>query len=516
MTPFSRKIPSLLPFLALIVFCTLLAGYWASRTRILIPDELSMVSPGVAHIFGQDPGPSKYPPAAPAYFEAWLRAANLFKGLEQGGPDFAFRVARVANLLLYAANLFLFFLAARLYLKSWALFLACGMFALNPVVFYSAVHVKTEGLLLGSILLCLMASARVSEHPARLFWHALAGAACALGAAAKYNGVLPAAYAAALLVSSPGNGHGPAPGRKRSLILGATLFLGFFLGGLTVMWPGFLHAGEQLGQYAKDLYFLPGPSMFTAMEGTGVFPYGRFSYPLLITIPFFMGPLVYLSAWAGIFTRALPGHVAWIWGLFSGLYLLVAFVVTRLQYPPAFLPVAPFLTLSAVALWQKLAGSRSKGARWAGRLLAGAALLVAVHQYPAMRNISNGVVEGMERARQYTEQHGGKNAELIMLLNSSLTKSQGLSSPRLREGILNRRPDFLLVLDSYLGNFSKQQDPEYRRQAGLWEELITGDAGYEVAWTLPIRYPLQWLNPDPESRMTLYFFQRKATAPNHG
>ncbi|MFH2100028.1 MAG: glycosyltransferase family 39 protein, partial [Pseudomonadota bacterium] len=492
MSPFSGK-KIILPLLGLLILaCTLLAGFWTSRTHILIPDELSMVAPGIERIFHQEPTPSKYPPAAPAFFELWLRAADHLLDLASRGPEFAFLVARVGNLLLYSVNLLLFFLVARPYLGGRAAILAVGLFALNPVVFYSAVHVKTEGLLLASICLCFLASGRISREPERVSWHALAGASCALAAATKYNGVLPVAYLAAVLVSSSNKSGTRPPGQGKALLRGALVFLVSFLGCLVVLWPDFLHGGEQLGQWAKDLYFLPGPSWFTAMEGTWVFPYGRFSYPLLFTIPFFMGPLVYLSALAGLFTRSLPRDAAWIWGLFSALYLLVAFLVTRLQYPPAYLPVAPFLTLLAVSFWKKLARSPKKIPKATGWFLAGAAILLALVQYPTMRNISNSVVDATHKARQYVEQHGEDNAGLILLMNSSLSLSQGLTPLRLEEGVLNRKPDYILVLDSYLRNFSKQLNPDYQRQAGLWDKLIQGEAGYEVLWTYPVRYPLQW------------------------
>ncbi|MBW1990310.1 MAG: glycosyltransferase family 39 protein [Deltaproteobacteria bacterium] len=226
-----------LALLAGVLFLAARCGYGAFTTNIYIPDETDIIQPAL----GGSPYPlSKYPPFP---FMVYGAVLGLF-------PDaYPLLVARALNFGLLLVNLGLFFLLCRRFLdKKWSLF-ALFAFLGMPVVYYSGIIVKTEGLLLLELLVLMLCLERIHRLGDKPWVHACCGVVCALAVTTKYMVFLPMLYAGFTL-----HAYRHASQLKNKAVNWAYFCLGF-LPVLFMTWPNFQNYLINWRDYtASDLY----------------------------------------------------------------------------------------------------------------------------------------------------------------------------------------------------------------------------------------------------------------------
>ena len=397
-------------------------------------------------------------------FPFWLHGAFLwlFGGLDR--PEASLGIARVVN-----ATVFGLFAAASYQLlrdiapRRYAL-LGVSMLVTMPVVVSSAFLVKTENLLLLELVVALLALRRIEETPDSLRWHVVAAIAAGLGITTKLN-PLPALLYLLQWVRLWRTQRAPALRRAGAFGL---VFVAVILGTWTNLWI----FDDIVRGWATDPYFQPNAAPFRAVDEWLAFPYGRYSSFFSVSVPLGLGwPLMGLFAAA----LALRTQDAWtrdVVGLGSLLYLVVSLHGTLLRVPFSFIVLFVYPILVVTSLGPRLG-------RWAVPIAA-VCVLYGVWFFHDVQRL--GDIEGALRARTRAVSN---TAEPLLLVQPRSAEPDHRS---IRARVDAERPVAIAVFSSYFANMCKyRENPLYRENCSYYEELLRGEAGYEVVDEIP--YP---------------------------
>lgn len=494
----------------LIATAMFLAFRFTINALPLQPDEADVIFGPQWSISRGLPSSAGIYPGFPHLFFSFF--SSIFTPFLPNDPIIApWVVSRAVNLVLYGINIALFFLALRHFLpRSWALF-GTLVFALSPGVFFSAIFVKTESLLLLGICSALFFGGRLAHDSQKIRWHALLGVCAGLTIAVKFNPFPVLVYLSALFL-----------GRDRTdlrrMVSSAGIFAATALAATALMWPGvFDLSGYSAERFKVDIYFENAPSAFRGVDELFAFPYGRFSYGLCLILPFAAGPLNYLAALAGLFFSAVPKRVLALWGPASACYLLAALLVTLIRPAWLFTPAIPAISAGCVLFWKRIWEGFGKKGRIAASLGMALVAAVSLYQYPAAAMGINETIkaqaEGLREAARLSGRALGRD-DVLLLTNSGLAVHQGYAARNPSETVLKRRPQYIMLLDSYLKNFCKYaKNPGYAAQCAYFGRLMEGREGYSPVWNRRIDFPLRSLSPDPEGSMTVFLLKRNSKAP---
>lgn len=474
-------------------------------------DEGFIIGPSLASFgLAEYDGFHQYPAFISFFYGFFLKLASLFLPVE--GMS-AYRVCRLVNIVLYLANAALFYRILLPRLGRRAAFFAMVFLAYSPVGIFSGMVVKTETLNIFIVLFCIRECLKIAGGGVGLLQHLLAGFFAGLLVAVKYNPCLLPVYLASLVLARL-NGAGKEEGAFRLLARslrepGLLYFsLAFVLVAAFSFSIGHGVTARDLAFFQSSDYFAPYPTMMRSAPGFSLF-HSRFGYPLLIILPFSLGLVSYLGGWLGLASRAAPRDAAVLFGVFTLFYFLATVSVTLAVMPWNYALMAPFFALCAAAFIKKLGeGAGRRGRARAGRALAGICLALVFYQALSFPIIGYGFVKNIVSVLRIA---GSQDKGVMLTSTESTLRREGIPPARIREVVLNRRPEYLFVLDSYLYNFCLYpEDPAYRTQCGFMDELLSGETGYRMVWTNSIWYPFKALfGLDPGLSYTYYLFQRE-------
>lgn len=496
---------------ALLLGIILLAAFLAFRFAVnappLHPDESDIIfGPGFRAAGGLPSSAGVYPGFPHMFYSFWVRA---FSPLLPNEPVIAaWVISRAVNIVLYGINIAIFFLAARCFLGRLTSLFAALVFALSPGVFFSGVYVKTEGLLLFAICLSLWGGARLSKEPGNAFLHALLGCLAGLGVAVKFNPFPALIYAGALWAGRDGFDFL----RVRAKI---GLFALAFLASVSLMWPGIFDLSRySVLRFKAAIYFADAPSAFRSVDELFAFPFGRYSYGLCLVLPFSAGPLNCLAALAGLALKSVPKRMLVIWGIFFACYLLFIMTVTLIRPAWMFTPIIPVVAAASGLFVDKLRRGFGTAGKAAAAGAALALVLVSFYQYPAAAMGVDGTVKALfdgtrEARRLLGPDRGRLRDNMLVLTNSGLAVQQHYQARRPSAAIIEKHPEFILLLDSYAINFCKyRKNPLFASQCAFFKRLVAGGGGYRVVWSREVDFPWKFVSFDPETSFTVYLLRR--------
>lgn len=485
-----RGLRAATPYLILAA-ATAAAAWFSLHSYPLVPDETDILAPAISLASGKGWQAGKYPDFPYLFYGVIFRLAFFF-GLK--GQGLLFALARLSNLGLFACSGLLFLACSRRYLDGAWRSLALALFLSSPVVLFSGVYVKSESILLCGVLLAFFFAQKCLDRP-RALWPAVAcGIATAVCLATKYNIFAVLFFAAALVTSRRSRA---LPGQ--ALLRPALCFIAAFLLSAVFFWPGVFLVFAERAALSGDLYFSDLPSPFRAVDGFFSFPYGRLANPLLVIAPVSLGIFQYLAGLIGFFSASLKKGFPALALPFFLCHLAAMILATANQFPWLFSPLAPFLALGAAGLLARLPRRVLPAAL-------SAALALSLYQAPAVLQLVGNVQGALVRAHRDARQEG--KADLIILVNSALTRRADLDSRALDREVAARRPRFILAYDAYTENFCKNAgDPDYERQCAFLRALGSGRAGYRILWSKESEFALQCLFPFAEKKARFIFLE---------
>lgn len=496
-----------------------LAGVWLAilftYASQLAPfgDELEIILPSANYIAGQILTHVKYP-SFPFYFYGFVFkiTGNLYS------LPGAIAAARAANYLLFAANLFLLHTFLRAFFpRIWAL-MGTLLFTTLPVVAFSAVYVKTEGLLIFQLLVTLLALHRMAAEPNAARWHVLAAVFSALSISTKLSPLPLLLYLAnAVYVYRSGT-----PIRRRSWVF----FAAFFTAALLSTWTNLWVFDKVLASWGRDIYFFPGAGPFNSVDG-GIltsFPYGRFSSFFTVAMPLALGVtgIFFIGA---LISRSIPPWILFTFGAGNAVSLIIGLSLTRLRLPHGFTTHVIFFLVAGIAFLTWLAARPSGKHILFNSRLAWVLVAAALGQTLLQATGLTYFADGMSRVgREIRANYEGPYSEKYLLIQYASEFAARPKEPfpyqikdyeSLRERLDIFHPKKLYVFSSYVDNMCKYRNhPTYRDNcAYFFGELLAGKTDYRLERTDEIPW-IGYLLLDPEFRyMAFYLFQRSSDTP---
>jgi len=355
---FSRLISSLL-LLGIVVLYALIC--WRAYRELPNPmDEFIILNRASWFLRGHSFPLAQYPPFPYLFY-------GFFLFLAHGISTHILLVGRVVNLCLLLLNLFLFFRVSLPHTgRNWALF-SVFLFASTPLVVFSGVFVKTEGMILSEVLALMLCLGLLNEEKAKTWATIFSGVLCAVGITTKYSLMLPIMYillTGYLYVVKK---------REKRIFFRYSLFVAAFIITFILIWPNFV---DQIYNWHSanynDDYFARGPSVLRAVDEPWAFPYGKYSYALCLIIPFSLGPLVFILSLLSLRGRKTPPLVPAVAYVSFFLGFMIVANVTLVRYFWVFTLLAPPAVLLSVIKLRALFNSNSI---WNRRI---AAFLIAI------------------------------------------------------------------------------------------------------------------------------------------
>jgi hypothetical protein len=494
----------------------LAAAWFAVLFHFALPlqafrDEMDVIVPAAGYIGGAITEAVKYPSFSFYFYGSILKLTGALSNMTA-----AVIVSRLANYLVFILNVFLFHAYLRRFFgKGWAL-AGTVLFTSLPVVVFSAVYVKTEGLVLAELLAALLVAERLDAAPTRRRWYALAGLFAALGISTKLS-PLPLFVFAAAVAELRRRGVRVTPREWKA-------FGAVFTAALLATWTNLWIFDRVVALWRNDVYFFPGAGPFNAVtEGLiAGFPYGRFSSFVTATMPMALGVTGLFFAGA-LAARTIPSRMLRVFGAASLAALAIALATTRMRLPHGFTPNLIFFLAAGVSFLAWL-GAREPGTHpvlnaTLAKLLVALALAQTVWQATGLPAFADGIAQVASTVQE--KYKGPFSTKFFLYWWPNQFDRTAASVPRpfaqmkdvesLREYVNQGSPDELYIFQSYIDNACKYAiNPTYRDNCDyFYQELLGGTTPYYV-WR---RDDIPWTGfffLDPEFRhMSFYLFRKK-------
>ena len=473
-----------------------------------IGDEYDIIDPARAYISGHIFAQVKYPSFS---FYLYGLLFKLFGTLDS--REHSLTVARIFNYLLFVGNIFLLhsFLKSH-FSRLWSL-VGATMFTTLPSVIFSALYVKTEGLLLFQLLAMLRILVCLCCRPNALRWHALAAIGAALAVSTKLS-PLPFIIYCTNAIYLRFNG-------TRISLRALLTFVVVFLACVLATWRNLWIFDQVLAYMKKDSYFLPGAGAWNAVtEGLlSDFPYGRYSSFVAVTMPIALG-LIGVFFVCSLVVRSIPSAIFWVFGGGNLLSLLIALTVTRLRLPHGFTPHIVFFFVAGLSFlsWlglRKPADSRLLNDRLAWVLVAASLSQTGwqMLKLPAFLSAVSRVWETIH-ARKARDNSGlFPYLRRLDLAKANELRRLGAKDPEsLREFVSLFNPRQLYIYSSYIDNMCKYvMHPTYRDNCNFfYRDLLPGKTTYRLEREDVIPWG-GFILIDPEFRHMRYILFTRST-----
>jgi hypothetical protein len=442
-------------------------------------DEYDIVHPATAYISGHVHAHVKYPSFSFYFYGLLFKLFGTLPSHEQ-----SLRLARIVNYFIFLGNVFLLHsFLKRHFRRLWAL-VGAILFATLPGVMFSAMYVKTEGLLLLQLLFVLRVLCTLSDHPESLRWHVLAAIGAALSVSTKLSPLPFLLYLAnAIYIRF----HGARITSRALLAFG-----GIFLVSVLATWRNLWIFDDVLAYWKKDAYFLPGAGPWNAVtEGLlAGFPYGRYSSFLTVTMPMGLG-LVGLFFLCSLLVRSIPRPIFWVLGGANLLSLVVALNVTRLRLPHGFTPYMTFFLVGGLSFLAWLGSRKPADSRILNHRLAWILVAASLAQTGWQLLECPASLAGIANARKTIQfaKPSDISGLFAYLYPADLARATArhlsgkIRDPdSLREFLSLANPKQLYVYSSYIDNMCKYtKNPTYRDNCEFfYNELLPGKAAYRL------------------------------------
>ncbi|MBL8033329.1 MAG: glycosyltransferase family 39 protein [Leptospiraceae bacterium] len=489
-----------MPPLTLAIFLT---GYfvvlliYVFSAPLLMPDEMVVAAPAMNHIRGV-PFPVNLYGYLPYYiYEVYFRLIALFSSVSVT-LDVAIVQGRVLNSFLSIVNLTLFFLLLRRYFDAWLALAATVILGLMPAYVFCSVFLKTETLQVLEITLLLLVADRIVKKPELLWNHVLAGVLCAMAVATKYNIFVAIIYAVAWLPSARSN--------KTTALKNLAIFGVATVVAVVVFWPGILEVIRDGGfrGMERDQYFLPFPTISRAVDETWAFPYGRFSYSLVV-FPVAAGYAPVILTLIAFWRKLIDLKLFFQWGLFALVYLFVYHVASLVRTGYVFNTLLPFIAMAAASALKTVRQNTSGFAHSRNLRLIVVAGVFGLMVYQSFSMVK--LVSSIVNVTNAKKQHYGQ--QLDVLITSAATLATGIDPMDIENSLGRRNTRYLLVLDSYLQNYCKYRHNErYAAQCDFFQRLLAGRTYFSLEEKIVLDFPLKYWIFDPEGSYTFLLFRR--------
>ncbi|MEW5734641.1 MAG: hypothetical protein AB1921_07285 [Thermodesulfobacteriota bacterium] len=477
-------------------------------------DESYLVDPVYAHLMEGTAYPGvPYPVHLYVFFEILLRAFFL---LVTPGLGHAYLLFRLANIALYLASAVFFYRGLRLFSNSRTALLGTFFLAWSPIGVLSVMMVKTEGLQLALITGGLWLCGRIALGRGRKSDYLMAGLLSGALCLVKYDPLLVLSFLAAAFMAKrekPGE-RAPVAGAFRQTLADRKVWLGLvaYLACVALLVSTRITpTSHELSLVEMTPYFNPHPSILRSVGEGFAFPYGRFSYPLLVFLPLFAGIAVYGAGLAGVVFRSAPASFFIPWGAFAATYLCSLLALTLTRQPWAFTPALPFL--AAMAAFFFGSPSRGRTGSFLKKALLVPAVLLTLYQaalFPVMGYGLSSVIIKTAETRHVEDPDG----DLLVLFTNEKTSRSQVDAARLRQDVAERKPAFLLVLSAYGNDFCRHAGkPAYADACAFFQDLAGGRAGYRLLWEEEVFYPLAFVfSRDPGLRLVFDLYREEGPA----
>ncbi|MFH1887684.1 MAG: glycosyltransferase family 39 protein [Pseudomonadota bacterium] len=459
-------------------------------------DEYDILHPASDFLKGVDLPLGKYPPFSFLFYALFL---FLFHGV---GIDML-AVGRVVNLGLLLLNLFLFYRVSLSYLgRNWAL-MSVFLFASTPLVVFSGVFVKTEGLLISETLALMLCLNWMYEGKATVWTTIFSGVLCAVGMTTKYALMLPVMYVLATVYLYM------VKKKEKRIFFHYSLFALIFIIMIVTIWPNFV---EYILSWRKvnssDPYFISSPSVLMAVDELWAFPYGRYSYAFCLLIPFSVGPLVYVlgllsfGRWKSLPVVPVLAFVSFF------LCFLIVVNLTLLRVFWIYTLLSPMVVLLAVMRLKFLFCSDSILKKRLSILLITMMLILTPSK--AMSIIDFVHTFSALQIPIKIDNYSGKAIKTMAIIYNESSIANGINPDDPAGDFLKINPDIAIVSDTYLLNFCKyRRNPIYQKQCEFFHRLISGGYEYEVVTLLRDRNKYSGLFPGKDLSPTIYLVYKK-------
>ncbi len=504
-----NKLKSALP----ITFFCLIAFYLIYQYSIKIPffeDSVDILLPALYRLYGgQYPTHypyNKYPPFPIMFYEFFFILTSVFLKLTTV-KDY-FQIGRIINVSLLTFNIMIFYLYVRSYLsRVWTL-LACLLLLLAPAVFFSGTVLKTESLLLTEILLCLYSINRIQKEPDKVIWHVITAVCCALSVTTKYNVLIFVIYLSGIVLSIHNKQNDKIVDKFTAVIKNKNIliFTAVVIVVILLTWPTIWSIKEIIENVHmhSDIYTVPYPSFWRAVDEPFSFPYGRYSYSLTTIIPFALGVCNYLFALLALVKKLVPKQILLTYGIYSLIYVIISNSLTLIKMPYMYTPIVPFMIICAVFFMKYFFHSGRKVIyKIAGIVLIISSITFSIIQYPLMYNW---LKAGLD-TQKYILTIGEEDSKVLLLFTNQASLKQGIDVKDIEGSVKKINPDYIMTLNSYFLNFRKYRNPDYKKQYVFYEKLKNGKTNYMLIWDVEVDFPLKFLFIDPEVSINYSLFK---------
>jgi len=248
-----------------------------------------------------------------------------------------------------------------------------------------------------------------------------------------------------------------------------------------------------------DPYFVNAPTFMRCVDEWLAFPYGRFSYPLIVILPLGMGLITYLMMLASLFTRSIPRDMFLILGIPAILYFILFSFMTLMRGPYNFSVCLPFIIVSATGFLNKYIVQKIKK-KWLKTAIIVGLMGITAYQAPVLKIIWQRFSYYCQANTIFISQ-AQLPKQMVWFFTNESTKVAGLDISDFEKSLIEQKPEYLFVLTSYFHNFCKYKSA-YEINCKYFDKLLNGNSIYSVRWEDYTDYPMstffKWIDPDLE------------------
>jgi hypothetical protein len=422
------------------------------------------------------------------------------------------QTARLANCLLYGLNSIVFFHLLRFYFSKWWSILGIFLFSLSPGVFFSAVEIKTESLLLFEFLI-LANSLELflnCSKKKRFLFAGISGFISSLGFSTKFFPLFPVLFFSSVYFQIKNNKFKFFS--KDALFIFLAYFI-FLLLGIYITFPNILEQlqGISEGKFSQDLLFTTGPNWFKSIDEFVSFPFGRYSYPFLTIMPLSLGLFNFIGAIISLFWRKVEKKSVYVYFPFLIIFFLFTCHLTLLRMPWMFTLASPIIILFSLYFWREVFFIFRKGKKQI--LNVSIIIFLFIYSLFDYRSFSDYIFSYMNtflttsfQIKKELSIPSGKNGPLEIFANVGNVSKFHNSWHKI---IQEKKPQYISLYGGFIENYCKYRfDKTYIEMCNYFKNLLDEKEEYRIIWKISLEYPYRPWIFDPELYSYFYYLRR--------
>jgi len=484
---------------SIILLC---AYYLFSTTKMYaFGDESDLILHAINHLKGIPYPAGRYPSFPIFFYEIFLFPVNLISG-SVPSYELALQIARVVNILICLSSTIIFYFCLKTKFTGISVLIGSFLFAVSPLAIFHVSLVKTESLLVLEILILYLLGYKIMHGNCTWKTHVFFAVISGLTVTTKYYPMAPIIYMISVFESD----HYKQLSIKKRLRNFLTT-KGFYIFSVTsiltilVSWTNLWDYNAQIIENFKvfDPYFINAPSFMRCVDEWPAFPYGRFSYSLIVILPLGMGLITYLMMLTSLFTRSIPKDMFLILGIPAILYFILFSFTTLLRMPYNFSVCLPFIIVSATGFLNKYIVQKIKK-KWLKTPIIVGLMGITAYQSPVL-NIFWQRLTYYSQANSIFTFQAKLPKQMVWLLTNESTKAYGVDLSDYEKSLIEKKSEYLFVLTSYFHNLCKYKSA-YEINCKYFDKLKNGNSIYLVRWEDYPDYPMstffKWIDPELE------------------